>query len=148
MRAVLQRVTSAAVQVDAEQVAAIGPGLLVLLGVAVGDGSADAWYIARKIAELRVFSDADGRFNLSVLDVAGAVLLVSQFTLLGDTRRGRRPDFTAAARPDLAAPLFEQVATVLRERGIPMQTGRFGAKMTVSLVNDGPVTLLIDSRSS
>lgn len=146
MRAVLQRVSQAAVTVAGETVGAIGPGMLVLLGVAAGDTPDDAAYIARKTAELRVFADDDGRFNRSLLDTGGAVLLISQFTLFAETRHGRRPGFTAAAPPELAAPLVERTAELLRSRGVVVQTGRFGAHMRVSLVNDGPVTLMIDSR--
>ncbi len=146
MRAVLQRVESASVEVDGTVIAAIGRGMLVLLGVAAGDGEADADWTARKLAEVRVFPDDAGRFNRAVTEIAGEALVVSQFTLLGDTRHGRRPGFTAAAPPDLAAPLVERAAALLRERGVPAQTGEFGAKMRVALVNDGPVTLIFDSR--
>ncbi|HLZ68275.1 MAG TPA: D-aminoacyl-tRNA deacylase [Dehalococcoidia bacterium] len=147
MRAVLQRVERASVEVDGREIAAIGPGMLVLLGVAAGDSEADAEWTARKLAEVRIFADAAGRFNRGVSEVGGAALVVSQFTLLGDTRHGRRPGFTAAAPPEIAAPLVERVAALLRERGVPAQTGMFGAKMRVSLVNDGPVTLIFDSRA-
>jgi D-tyrosyl-tRNA(Tyr) deacylase len=145
LRAVLQRVSSAAVAVDGETIAAIGRGMLVLLGVATGDGIEDAERIARKLAEARVFPDDGGRFNRSVLDVGGEALVVSQFTLLADTRKGRRPSFVQAAPPDEAEPLVERVVQSLRERGVPTQTGRFGAHMHVSLVNDGPVTLIFES---
>src|SRR5712692_5286261 len=145
MRAVLQRVTEASVTVDGETIAAIGHGLLVLLGVADGDADADAEYTAKKIAELRIFPDGEGRFNRSVVDAGGEALVVSQFTLLSDTRRGRRPSFTAAAAPDLAARLCDRVAALLRSHGVPTQTGRFGAMMAVALVNDGPVTIVLDS---
>jgi D-tyrosyl-tRNA(Tyr) deacylase len=147
MRAVLQRVTSASVAVDGETVGAIGPGLLVLLGVGQDDGEAEADLLARKTAELRIFSDAAGRFNLSLRDVGGAALVVSQFTLFADTRRGRRPSFTEAAPPEIAAPLVERFADALRGRGIDVATGRFGAHMHVSLVNDGPVTITLDTRT-
>jgi D-tyrosyl-tRNA(Tyr) deacylase len=146
MRVVLQRVSAASVAVDGELVAEIGAGMLVLLGVATGDGETDAAWTARKLAEVRIFADDAGRFNRSVLDVGGAALVVSQFTLLAETRHGRRPGFTAAAPPEEAAPLVERVAALLRERGVPTSTGRFAARMAVSLVNDGPVTLLFDSR--
>ena len=146
MRAVLQRVSAAQVLVDGAPVGAIGRGLLVLLGVEQGDSAADAEYTADKIHDLRCFCDADGRMNLSVADVGGSVLVVSQFTLCGDTRKGRRPSFDAAAPPVLARALYEQVAARLGARGLEVATGRFQATMAVSLVNDGPVTLLVDSR--
>jgi D-tyrosyl-tRNA(Tyr) deacylase len=124
----------------------IGPGLLVLLGVETGDGPADVQYIASKIRELRIFPDADQRMNLPVADAGGAVLVVSQFTLAGDCRKGRRPSFDAAAAPDVARPLYESVVSDLRASGLATATGEFQAKMHVALVNDGPVTLLLDSR--
>lgn len=145
MKAVLQRVQSAAVTVEGETVGAIGPGLLVLLGVTHGDSAAHADLLADKTARLRIFSDADGRFNLSALDVAGQVLVVSQFTLLADTRRGRRPSFTDAAPPDLASPLVDRYVEAIRGLGLTAATGRFGADMQVSLTNDGPVTILLDT---
>jgi len=145
VRAVLQRVERAAVEVDGRTIAEIGYGMLVLLGVAAGDSEADAAWTARKLAEVRIFPDEAGRFNRSVTDLGGSALVVSQFTLFGDTRHGRRPGFTAAAPPELAVPLVERVAELLREHGVPTQTGEFGAKMRVALVNDGPVTLLFDS---
>jgi D-aminoacyl-tRNA deacylase len=150
MRAVVQRVASASVAVldgdTSRETGRIGPGLLVLLGVETGDGPADVQYIASKIRELRVFPDADHRMNLSVADVGGAVLVVSQFTLAGDCRKGRRPSFDAAAAPELARPLYEHVVSDLRASGLTLATGEFQAKMHVALVNDGPVTLLLDSR--
>lgn len=145
MRAVVQRVSQAGVTVQGEQVAQIGHGLLVLLGVCGGDTDAEAEYIADKIAGLRIFDDQSGRLNRSVTDCGGAVLLVSQFTLYGDCRKGRRPSFTRAAAPQEAERLYQAVAQRLRATGLEVQTGRFGAEMAVSLVNDGPVTLLIDS---
>ena len=145
MRAVLQRVTRAAVGVDGETVASIGKGLLILVGVATTDSEEDARRVARKSAEMRFFADAGGRFNVSLLDGAGEALVVSQFTLLADTRRGRRPNFTEAAAPETAEPIVEAFAAEMRHSGIQVQTGRFGAKMAVELVNDGPVTILIDS---
>jgi D-tyrosyl-tRNA(Tyr) deacylase len=145
MRLVLQRVSSASVRVDGETTAAIGPGLLVLVGVAEGDEEATAQRLATKTAELRIFSDAVGRFNLSLLDTGGEALVVSQFTLHADTRRGRRPSFIAAARPEVAAPVVEAYATALERLGVRVQRGRFGAMMAVELVNDGPVTLILDS---
>lgn len=150
MRAVVQRVASASVAVldgdTSRETGRIGPGLLVLLGVETGDGPADVQYIASKIRELRVFPDGDHRMNLSVADVGGAVLVVSQFTLAGDCRKGRRPSFDAAAAPELARPLYEHVVSDLRASGLTLATGEFQAKMHVALVNDGPVTLLLDSR--
>jgi D-tyrosyl-tRNA(Tyr) deacylase len=145
MRVVLQRVSRAAVAVDGETVASIGRGLLVLVGVAPRDTEDQARRLARKCVEMRIFSDEAGRFNLSLLDVAGEALVVSQFTLLADARRGRRPNFTAAATPKTAEPLVEAFATEIRNSGIQVQTGRFGAKMAVELVNDGPVTIVVDS---
>jgi D-tyrosyl-tRNA(Tyr) deacylase len=146
MRAVLQRVSEARVRVDGEIVGEIGRGLLVLLGVGQGDGEADARFLAEKTAGLRIFEDAQGKMNLSVEEVAGAVLVVSQFTLYGDCRQGRRPGFSAAAPPELADALYRQFVDVLRKRGLPVATGIFQAEMAVELVNDGPVTLLLDSR--
>jgi len=146
MRAVVQRVARASVDVEGERVAAIGRGLLVLLGVARGDGEAEARRLAQKTAELRIFPDQEGRFNLSLLDVGGEALVVSQFTLLADVRRGRRPSFQEAAPPEEAAPLVEAFARHLRELGVPTQTGRFGAYMQVALLNDGPVTIVLDSK--
>jgi D-tyrosyl-tRNA(Tyr) deacylase len=145
LRLVLQRVSRAAVRVDDETIASIGRGLLVLIGVAEGDDEATAERLAAKTAELRVFSHAEGRFNLSLLDAGGEALVVSQFTLHADTRRGRRPSFTAAARPEVAAPLVEAYAAALERLGVPVERGRFGAMMAVELVNDGPVTLILDS---
>ncbi len=145
MRAVVQRVRHASVRVDEEIVGAIGQGLLVLLGVDVNDGSGDADYMADKIIGLRIFNDDDGKFNRSLEDVGGAVLLVSQFTLHGDCRKGRRPSFIAAARPEQAIPLYERVGSLLREKGFDVANGIFGAHMEVELLNDGPVTLLLDS---
>ena len=145
VRAVVQRVTSAAVTVGGVTVGAIGPGLLVLLGVGQGDGEAAALLLARKTAELRIFFDEAGRFNRSLLDAGGAALVVSQFTLYADTRKGRRPGFTDAAPPEVAAPLVERYANALRRLGVEVATGRFGAHMQVALVNDGPVTILLDT---
>jgi D-aminoacyl-tRNA deacylase len=146
MRAVVQRVSEASVRVDDALVGAIGAGLLVLLGVAQGDSADDAAYVARKIADLRIFADAAGRFNRALADVNGAALVVSQFTLLADTRHGRRPSFVGAALPEVAAPLVDEVVALLRTRGLPVETGRFGAKMAVALINDGPGTVIVDSR--
>lgn len=146
MRAVITRVSSASVDVHGDVVSAIGQGLLVLLGVAEGDSDDDVSYLAGKIATLRIFSDADGKMNLSVQDVGGAVLVVSQFTLLADVRRGRRPSFVHAAPPDEADRLYQEVVTQLRAAGLAVSTGVFQADMQVSSVNDGPVTILLDSR--
>jgi D-tyrosyl-tRNA(Tyr) deacylase len=145
MRAVLQRVSRASVAVDGELIAEISSGLLVLLGVAQGDSRADADWLARKTAELRIFADEQGRFNQSLLDCSGAALVVSQFTLLADTRRGRRPSFSEAARPENAAPLVDHYSETLRGQGVWVQLGRFGAHMLVSLENDGPVTIILES---
>jgi len=145
MRAVIQRVNRASVSVDGKIVGQIGPGLLVLLGVSRTDSEAAADYLAEKITGLRVFEDAAGKMNLSVAEVKGAVLLVSQFTLYGDVRRGKRPSFDAAAPPEQARKLYEYLVERLRGLGIPCQTGVFQAMMQVELVNDGPVTILLDS---
>jgi D-aminoacyl-tRNA deacylase len=145
MRAVLQRVRRAAVVVAGETVGATEAGWLVLLGVAPTDTPAEAAWLADKVAHLRAFADDAGKMNRSVLDVRGGVLVVSQFTLYGDTRRGRRPSFTGAAPPALAEPLYERFAAELRAVGLPVATGRFGADMQVELVNDGPVTFVLDT---
>jgi D-aminoacyl-tRNA deacylase len=146
MRAVIQRVKKASVEVDREVVGRIGPGLLVLLGVGREDGEEDARYMVSKIANMRIFSDAERKVNLALGDIGGSVLLVSQFTLYADTRRGRRPSFTDAAPPEIAEGLVERCAELLREAVIPVEMGRFGAHMDVSLLNDGPVTILLDSK--
>jgi len=145
MRIVLQRCRRAAVVVGGETVGQIGHGLLILLGIHQTDTAAEACKLADKVAGLRIFEDAAGKMNRSVQDVAGSILLVSQFTLYGDCSKGRRPSFMEAARPELAEPLYEQFAMSLRALGIPVATGRFGADMQVELVNDGPVTLVIDA---
>lgn len=146
MKAVLQRVTSASVEVDGTVVGKIGTGLLVLLGVAKGDGEVDCRYLAEKLRTFRIFSDDQGKMNRSLVDVGGAVLLVSQFTLLGNTANGRRPSFDDAAPPDEAKRLYEQVAADLRAAGTLVETGIFAAHMRVELLNDGPVTFVLDSR--
>lgn len=145
MRAVVQRVTRAEVRVDGAVVGAIDGGLLVLLGVAPTDGAAEVAWMAQKLAGLRIFADEEGLMNLSVVDGAGGALVVSQFTLYGDCRKGRRPSFIKAARPELAEPLYEAFCEALAAQGVPVQRGRFGADMAVELLNDGPVTLVIDS---
>jgi len=146
MKAVLQRVSRAKVTVAGEIVGQIDRGLLVLLGVEIGDTDADAQQLADKTIQLRIFDDADGRMNLALADVGGAVLVVSQFTLLGDCRKGRRPSFIQAAPPELAERLYETFVAAIGVQGIPVATGRFRAMMEVELVNDGPVTLLLESR--
>lgn len=146
MRAVLQRVTEAKVQVGSETVGAIGNGLLVLLGVMKGDDKSDADYMVDKIANLRIFEDDAGKMNLSLLDVRGELLLVSQFTLAGDARRGRRPSFSEAENPETAKRTIDEMVYKFEELGIKVATGSFGMHMMVSLVNDGPVTIILDSR--
>jgi D-tyrosyl-tRNA(Tyr) deacylase len=145
MRAVVQRVSRAKVSVAGEIVGEIGPGWLVLLGVAPGDSRKRVDWLAEKIANLRAFNDPDGKMNLSVQDVGGAVLVVSQFTLYGDCQKGRRPSFTGAAPPAVAEPLYESFLNALRLLGVPVEAGRFAADMQVELVNDGPVTFVIDA---
>ena len=145
MRAVVQRVTSARVTVGDRVTGEIGSGLLVLLGVDQGDGPTDLQYIASKVRDLRIFADADGKMNKSVLDLQGGVLVVSQFTLSGDARNGRRPSFASAAPPQIARALYEEVVRELQTSGLQIATGEFQAMMQVSLVNDGPVTILFDT---
>ena len=144
MRAVVQRVTEASVRIDSETVGAIRNGLCVLLGVSVNDTEADADYLCDKLLGLRIFDDENGVPNRSVLDIHGAILLISQFTLLGDARKGRRPSYIDAARPEKAIPLYERCIQRL-SAAVPVETGRFGADMKVSIVNDGPFTILLDS---
>jgi D-tyrosyl-tRNA(Tyr) deacylase len=145
MRALVQRVSEAAVVVAGEQVAAMGPGLLVLLGVGAGDGEADMEWLARKVSSLRIFEDAAGKMNLSLLDTHRAAVVVSQFTLYGDARKGNRPSFVEAEAPERAKALYERFCERLREEGIRVGTGVFAADMQVRLVNDGPVTLMLES---
>ncbi len=145
MRALIQRVIRASVTVEGQEVGAIGPGLLVFLGIGRGDAEADAVYIVDKVSNLRIFADAEGKFNFSALDMRGELLLVSQFTLYADTRRGRRPSFTDAAPPQEADALFQRAVALFRATGLKVETGRFQAHMLVSLVNDGPVTIMLDS---
>jgi D-tyrosyl-tRNA(Tyr) deacylase len=145
LRIVLQRVTRASVRIDGETVGAIDGGLLLLVGVADGDDEGTARRLAQKCAEMRIFADDEGRFNRSLLDISGAALVVSQFTLLADVRKGRRPSFTDAAAPEVASALVDAFADALREMGVRVESGRFGAHMEVALVNDGPVTIVLDS---
>ena len=146
MRAVVQRVTFARVRVDGRVVGEIGPGLLVFAGVEKGDGSEDVAYVAGKVNDLRIFEDAAGKMNLSLQEARGSALVVSQFTLCGDARRGRRPSFDAAESPETARLVYERLVEALRELQVVVQTGEFQAHMDVELSNDGPVTLLLDSR--
>ncbi|MDN0039824.1 D-tyrosyl-tRNA(Tyr) deacylase [Bacillus altitudinis] len=146
MRLVVQRVTSASVKVEEEITGAINEGYMVLVGVTHEDTEEDVHYLAEKLAHLRIFEDENGKMNHSLLDVKGSVLSVSQFTLYGDTRKGRRPNFMKAAKPDMANSLYECFNETLREKGIHVETGRFGAMMDVSLTNSGPVTIWMDSK--
>ena len=148
MRAVVQRVSAASVTVEGRKVGTIGPGLLVLLGVARGDTEKNGEYLAEKLAGLRIFEDEEEKMNRSVAQIGGSILLVSQFTLYGDVRHGRRPSFTQAAPPEEANRLYEDLAQKLRDKGLTVETGQFQAHMEVSLVNDGPVTILLDSGKS
>ncbi len=145
MIAVLQRVSQCTVRVAETEVGAIGQGLVVFLGVSVQDTAADADYLTAKIPHLRIFEDDDGKMNRSLIDAAGSLMVVSQFTLLGDCRKGRRPSFIAAAAPEQAEPLYQSFVHGCRSQGIPVATGRFGAHMAVNLINDGPVTLIVES---
>jgi D-tyrosyl-tRNA(Tyr) deacylase len=147
MKVVVQRVSQARVTIKGDVVGEIGRGLMLLVGFGQEDGEQDVTWMADKLAGLRVFEDDGGKMNLSVEEIKGAILSVSQFTLYGDCRKGKRPNFMAAARPELAESLYEQFNTRLRGRGLQVETGRFGAMMDVSLVNDGPVTLILDSRN-
>lgn len=144
MRVIIQRVSSSKVSVDDQTIAQIGHGLVILLGIGHGDGDEQAGYLAEKIANLRIFEDQAGKTNLSVLDVGGEAIVVSQFTLYADTRKGRRPSFIYAADPQVAAPLVERFAELLRGHGVPTQTGQFGAHMLVEIHNDGPVTIWLE----
>jgi D-tyrosyl-tRNA(Tyr) deacylase len=148
MRAVVQRVSHCEVAVAGETVGRIGLGLLVLLGVRAGDSEKDAAYLAEKVANLRIFADTTAKMNLSLKDIGGAALVVSQFTLCGDCRKGRRPSYNDAAPPEVAEGLYEYFVNCLKERGLPTATGRFQAMMEVNLVNDGPVTILLDSEKN
>ena len=144
MRALIQRVSKAGVAVNGQTISSIGKGLLILLGVGHGDGEEQARFLAEKIANLRIFEDEQGKTNLSVLDVQGEALVVSQFTLYADTRKGRRPSFTDAALPEIAEPLVERFVEFLRGHGVPTQSGQFGAHMEVEIHNDGPVTIWLE----
>ncbi|HEX8321077.1 D-aminoacyl-tRNA deacylase [Longimicrobium sp.] len=144
MRIVLQRVARARVTVGERVTGEIGPGLLLLVGFTDGDGDEALAWMAEKVAGLRIFADDEGKMNRSVQDAGGGLLVVSQFTLYGDTRKGRRPSFVEAARPEIAIPLYERFLEMLRATGLPVQTGEFGAMMQVELVNDGPVTLILE----
>ncbi|MBN1452683.1 MAG: D-tyrosyl-tRNA(Tyr) deacylase [Anaerolineales bacterium] len=144
MRALIQRVSSGKVTVDDQTIAQIGRGLVILLGIGHGDGEEQAVYLAEKITNLRIFEDEQGKTNLSILDVGGEAIVVSQFTLYADTRKGRRPSFVYAADPDVAAPLVERFAELLRGHGVSTQTGQFGAHMLVEINNDGPVTIWLE----
>lgn len=144
MRALIQRVSKASVTVNNQAISSIGHGLVILLGVGHADGEEQARWLAEKIATLRIFNDAEGKMNLSVLDVRGAAIVVSQFTLFADAQKGRRPSYTDAARPEVASPLVDRFAALLREQGIPTQAGVFGAEMLVEIHNDGPVTIWLE----
>jgi D-tyrosyl-tRNA(Tyr) deacylase len=144
MRVVLQRVSSASVRVDGNVIGDIGPGLVLLIGIHRNDTDEDMHYVMDKCVHLRIFSDETGKMNHSVLDMGGELLVVSQFTLYGDTRKGRKPGFDQAGRPDMAEPLYERAVARLRDHGLQVATGRFGANMQVDLINDGPVTLIIE----
>lgn len=146
MRAVVQRVREARVRIDGDVVGAVGPGLLVLLGITHDDTMAQSRWLAEKIVALRIFNDEDGKMNRGVEDIGGGVLVVSQFTLYGDCRKGKRPSFIEAAAPDIAVPLYEEFINAIRALGIPTAAGRFGAMMQVELINDGPVTLIVESK--
>lgn len=145
MIAVVQRVKESSVSVEGKKIGEIGPGLMVLLGVADGDGPADVKFLSNKIINLRIFEDTDGKMNRCLIGTGGAILVVSQFTLLGDCRKGRRPSFVKAARPNIAESLYNEFIDDVRTKGIHVETGRFGAMMDVSLINDGPVTLIVES---
>ncbi|TCW37802.1 D-aminoacyl-tRNA deacylase [Laceyella sacchari] len=147
MKIVLQRVREASVTVEGQTTGAIGPGVMLLVGVAEGDTEEDVRYLAEKVVHLRIFEDETGKMNRSLLDVGGSILSVSQFTLYGDCRKGRRPNFMNAAKPELARPLYEQFNACLAQYGVTVETGVFGAMMQVSLVNDGPVTLILESKA-
>lgn len=145
MRALLQRVQKGSVTVDDAIIGSIGSGLVILIGVKEGDDVAAAEYLANKIINLRIFEDDDGKFNLSAFDVNAELLVISQFTLFADTKRGRRPGFSEAARPERSIPLYNKIVELLKESGLKVETGEFGAHMIVEIINDGPVTIMLDS---
>jgi len=146
LRAVIQRVTRGSVSINGEIIGQIGPGLVILVGVKSGDGPQEAAWLAQKIAHLRIFADEEGKFNRSLLEIGGEALVISQFTLYGDAQRGRRPSFSDAAPPEVAAPLIDAFTERLRQEGVQrVETGRFGAMMLVEILNDGPVTILLDT---
>lgn len=147
MKAVIQRARKASVSIEQQEVGKIERGLVVLLGVHEGDTQADVDYLVKKVAQLRIFEDEQGKMNRSIEDIQGELLSISQFTLFADTKKGNRPSFIAAARPETAIPLYEAFNKGIKQRGIPVATGKFGADMAVSLVNDGPVTIIIDSQN-
>ena len=147
MRVLLQRVSHASVSIEGNVISSIGKGLLILLGIGHGDGEDQAGFLAEKVANLRIFQDGQGKTNLSVMDIKGEAIVVSQFTLYADARKGRRPSFTDAAAPEIAAPLVERFVELLREHGIPTQTGKFGEHMSVEIQNDGPVTIWLENES-
>jgi len=146
VRALLQRVTYGSVSIDGEVVGEIGPGVVILLGIRQGDTEEDVAYLAQKCVNLRIFADENGNLNRSLLETGGEALIISQFTLYGDTRKGRRPSFTEAARPEVSEPLYDQFVEAVRRYGVRVATGRFGAMMLVKIHNDGPVTLLVESK--
>lgn len=148
MRVLLQRVSHASVSVEGNVVSSIGKGLLILLGVGHRDGEDQARFLAEKVANLRIFQDEQGKTNLSVLDIKGEAIVVSQFTLYADARKGRRPSFTDAAAPEIAAPMVERFVVLLRTQGVPTQTGRFGEHMSVTIENDGPVTIWLENETA
>lgn len=148
MRVVLQRVREASVSIGGQVTGRIGPGLLLLVGFTASDREAEVTWMAEKVAGLRIFGDAEGKMNLDLASVQGAVLVISQFTLYGDTLKGRRPSFIDAARPEIAIPLYQQFIAALQGAGVPVETGEFGADMQVALVNDGPVTLILERNAS
>ncbi|EOI03094.1 D-tyrosyl-tRNA(Tyr) deacylase [Enterococcus moraviensis ATCC BAA-383] len=148
MRAVIQRVSQAEVKIDQKSVGKINQGFMILLGIHETDSEEDVAYLVRKISKLRVFEDTAGKMNLSIQEVQGSILSVSQFTLYADTKKGNRPSFIAAARPEVAIPLYEQFNQQLKQLNIPVETGEFGADMAVSLINDGPVTIIIDTNDN
>ncbi len=148
MRALVQRVSSGSVTIEGKVVGKIGKGLVILLGIKNGDTESDAEYLAQKCVNLRIFEDADGKFNLSALDVGGELLAISQFTLYGDTRKGRRPSFIEAAPPKISEPLYKKFVDYLQQSGLKVQTGEFGAMMLVEINNDGPVTIIVESKES